>query len=666
MAAFLIAGCGGDASGPQQQDLFSGGRSVETLMDDLVPKEDFRPFPGYEDRQAWQSLPVDFSRQIIDAAEAALGYSWPNIPVNLIFEFFETGARTPYEALAYEKRNNLWTLLIAEMIEGEGRFLREIVNGVWSICEESTWVLPAHLNQWYEEGQLPDIENPYLDTIAGETASLLSWVYYFLGDELDSISPVVSKRIYDEVNRRVLTPALERDHWWMGFDPERTRRVNNWNPWNNSNWLTALLILEGDSELRARSVYRITKALDRFTNPYPADGGCDEGPAYWGVAAGSLFDNIELLNAATGGSFESVFEKELIRNMGTYVYKVHMGNDYVANFADSGPQVNPVIGGLVYRYGKALGNETMKAMGSYLYTDVPVDDEDFNIHDFNHLREILPIASRRNWRVLSDLFAFDEIVSHPSREPMVLDAWLPVIEVMTARSVEGSVESFAIAAKGGHNDESHNHNDIGNFIVYYQGEPILIDVGLGTYTRRTFGADRYTVWLNRSDYHNVPTINGFEQRPGPDYRSREVAYHADAEVAKLSLDIAGAYPEAAGVESWSRSIQLVRGSEVLIEDNYSLQNTGSIKLNLMTVHAVEPAGEGVLNIKTRKGRRIQLDFDPTNLEVEIERLALDGPEDPGVVDRWGDRMYRIRLIDRNPDTEGRYSLCITDLAPTRR
>ena len=86
----------------------------------------------------------------------------------------------------------------------------------------------------------------------------------------------------------------------MGFNSP-TRRVNNWNPWICSNWLASTLLIEQDETLRARSVFKAIQALDNFIDQYPQDGGCDEGPGYWGRAGASLYDCLELLYSATDG-----------------------------------------------------------------------------------------------------------------------------------------------------------------------------------------------------------------------------------------------------------------------------------------------------------------------------------------------------------------------------
>ena len=48
-------------------------------------------------------------------------------------------------------------------------------------------------------------------------------------------------------------------------------------------------------------------------------------------------------------------------------------------------------------------------------------------------------------------------------------------------------------------------------LLYVDGKPVIIDVGSGTYTSKTFSSDRFKLWYNSSAYHNLPLINGFQQ-----------------------------------------------------------------------------------------------------------------------------------------------------------
>ncbi|MHC4542734.1 MAG: hypothetical protein ACYS74_23625, partial [Planctomycetota bacterium] len=150
------------------------------------------------------------------------------------------GNRSNYEGLWKQRRTMLHCLVVAECIEGRGRFLDKIADVVWAICEESSWTYPAHIGPQEAGVGLPDVDEPMVALFSAETGSSLAWTWYLLRERLDEVSPLVSKRIEREVNTRVLTPFLERDDFgWMGFRGRSDgRRPNNWNPWINSNVLT--------------------------------------------------------------------------------------------------------------------------------------------------------------------------------------------------------------------------------------------------------------------------------------------------------------------------------------------------------------------------------------------------------------------------------------------
>ena len=110
------------------------------------------------------------------------------------------------------------------------------------------------------------------------------------------------------------------------------------------------------------------------------------------------------------------------------------------------------------------------------------------------------------------------------------------------------------AAKGGFNNESHNHNDIGTFILYKDEQPMFIDAGVGTYNKKTFSNERYDIWTMQSGYHNLPQINGYEQPFGKNYKSKNASF--DAKRNEFKLDIAGAYPKEANIKTWIRSYKI--------------------------------------------------------------------------------------------------------------
>ena len=107
--------------------------------------------------------------------------------------FLRTGNRTAYEDIYFARRHALCALAAAECVEHCGRFLDDIVNGIFALCEESGWQLPPHNSYRRDQPQqlLPDSARPVLDLFACETGALLACVLYLLGRELDKVSPLI-------------------------------------------------------------------------------------------------------------------------------------------------------------------------------------------------------------------------------------------------------------------------------------------------------------------------------------------------------------------------------------------------------------------------------------------------------------------------------------------
>ena len=106
--------------------------------------------------------------------------------------------------------------------------------------------------------------------------------------------------------------------------------------------------------------------------------------------------------------------------------------------------------------------------------------------------------------------------------------------------------------KGGNNGENHNHNDVGNVIVYLEGQPAIIDAGNMTYTALTFSEKRYTLWNIRSAYHNLPIIGGIEQKPGAEYRTKSFEKSDTGAIADLQT----AYPLETGLILFRRELRV--------------------------------------------------------------------------------------------------------------
>jgi len=611
----------------------------------VLPLNEFAPFPTFEQRREWDSLPESLRKEQIKEGERYLEYDWPSLPATSFMAFVRNGNRTGYENPSFQRRSALATLVVAECIEGNGRFIDDIINGIWCICEESFWGVSAH-NYNSKKGKtlLPDITEPIIDLFAGETAGLLAITHYLLKSKLDEVSPLICERIQIEMKRRILDPYLNRDDfWWMGLATDR--KQNNWNPWCNSNCLIAFLFMEEDNDRRIEAVSKSLRSLDGFLAVYHDDGGCDEGTMYWGRAGGSLFDCLELLYSGTNGKI-NIYEEPLIKEIGRYLYRSYVDKEYFINFADGGALVK-IFSDLVYRYGKRINDSSLMALGSsafHLQRKVGKD---------NHLNSI--------YRQLPALFNYNEIEEATAEPPFIRDSWLKDIQVLTAREKEGTSQGLYLAAKGGHNDESHNHNDVGNFIIYVNGTPMIIDAGVETYTAKTFSPERYEIWTMQSSYHNLPTVNGIQQSPGKEFKATHVQYHVDDASVNFSLNIASAYPEEAGLKFCQREMTFTRtkDSYIKITDEIKFSNPGDIIQSLMvpTEPLIDEEGSGTITIKNGTDG-VTVTYDVDLFDVNFERISI---QDEKLRPVWGDSIYRILLTSKKPMVEEISQITISKL-----
>lgn len=622
------------AAEDKPRNLLSGRYSEAEIQNVLSPITQWHPFPRIGDRESWQAIPSETRKEIVARGERALTAEWPLLPATLFLEYARTGNRTHYEHARSERRNKLQSLVLGECVENKARFLDEIVNGIWLTCEETFWGVPAHLGMQKAGVGLPDVTEPVMDLFAAETSSLLAWADYLLGTRLDAVSNLARPRIQDEVQRRILTPGLKRnDFWWTGLDNDSHHRdkLNNWTPWISSNWLTSTLLLETDSERRRQSVAKIMRILDLFINGYPDDGGCDEGPSYWGRAGGSLFDCLELLYSATNGAV-NLYDERLIAEMGRYIYRAHIDNDYYMNFGDAPAKVH-TPGNLVYRYGRRIHDPEMTAFGAYMAIR-----ENNGIGEFESLGRALP-----------SLFDLGELRAAPKTQALVRDVWLPDSQIMAARAQQDSAKGFYLGAKGGVNGRSHGHNDAGNFLIFLDGDPVIIDAGVESYTAKTFGPHRYDIWTMQSAYHNLPTIAGVMQKNGLTFRATDVTYKNGADVAEIRMNIASAYPPEAGLRRWIRTLQLDRKTNrVRLEESFELERAApEIVLSLMTSRPVRSDGQGQLRLPA-SGQNIPdalLHYDAQRFTPKVETIEI---KDDHLRSAWGERIYRILLTAQRP------------------
>ena len=621
-----------------QRNILAKKYPAATFRESLIPVKDWKPYPKTPEEWA-KAVPDTVLKALVKAGEKALEKEMTQTSASLLLEYVRSGDREKYQTVSYDRRNNLTDMVLAESIENKGRFTEAIMNYTWAICEETYWGVPAHLGVQKARNGLPDAEDPTVDLFAAETAAVMALTDYFTGEKLDKISPLIRKRIYHETRQKIFEPLKQRGRY--GY-LSKTGLVNNWNPWVVSNILLADLLLEKDEALRTENAHTYTLFMDSYLNSLGDEGGCDEGPSYWFAAGACVYDALQLLHSASAGRLD-FYDDPLIRNMAGYVYKMHIADDYFVNFADADPKLKP-DGLMLFNFGEAVKDPQLMAFGQWAFGKFPNAISNNGFHRMRRVNNLLTLN-----RINRQKYDF-----HP-----VSEAWLQDIQVLTARASNG----FYLATHAGHNAESHNHNDVGDFILYYQGEPVIIDAGRGNYTARTFSSRRYELWFTQSEYHNLPIINGYGQPDGRAYEASGVSAVSTAKEAALLMDLAPAYPAKAGVQSWKRQVKLDKvKNRVEITDNYALkQAPESLQQVFMTVCDTDLSAPGKIIFKTPANRSVTLTYDAKRWEVSTDLPSTEGMEYSSFKTKWDNRpVKRILLTAKKPGVKDKYGFVLSE------
>ena len=600
----------------------------------------FAPFPKASDKYWQKQVPLVMRNDYIRLGNLYRSKPWDAIPNSMFAEFRTNGNRTRYEAASFGIRKQFVCLVMAEIMQGKGRFLPSIRKGLHYFMEkEPWWGIPAHYPKDHPERDIQPV-----DLFNAETAGMLSWTLYMLGDEIDKKEKGLCDSVRNEIERRFLEPTLNKPQGWKN-------NANNWNTWITSNWLETALICEQDSKKRDAAFKGVQQCLRTFMKGYPDDGGCEEGVSYWDCAGASFFESLYFMQFAPKQAQLELndAQKKKVENMGRFITTMYIDDLTFVNFSDAQAKNTPNIN-ILFPYGAYLHNEQMMQLAAYVgkkyqYLQKP---STLFLQSGNYPK------LGRELMLLSMLPQYQQ--TQPA-QPKTLDAYLANSQIMVA-----SNKDWFVAAKGGNNAESHNHNDIGNFIIYHNNQPVIIDLGRDTYTSQSFSSRRFELMNCRSAYHNVPIINGMEQKDGKKYRADKVSHVADDAESSLSMNLEKAYTEQAHVDKWQRTVTLDREYDwVEVTEQYKLDSleiekdrlNGQVFDNQIVLMAYgKPVLQKAGRILLQNGLT-RLEYDAQYLSASIEKVQMT---DGIMKTQWKDNVYRIilRLNDNYPMAKVKY------------
>lgn len=632
------------------------------------------PYPAYSDRNAWEELLGSHADYLIAQGQKYLDYTWQSVNATAYLAYERTGDRQVMERPMSANRVALNALMLAELAEGKGRFMDQLINGTWHIAHMPSWVLSAHLHRQRTKRSLPDPEHQIIDLGSGSLGAQMSVAYHFFHETFDKVDPVISRVIKSAVKKQILDPYLDvtnyKPHWWLGFDLKPGTVVNNWNPWCNADVILCFLLIEEDQERLHKAVDQSFKSINKFIDYVKKDGACEEGPAYWGHAAGKLYDYLQIMDYAYEGQVP-LLKEQLIKDMGEYISRSFVRDGWVVNFADATAKLS-YSPSLIYNYGKAVSSVEMQdfaiynlareSEGKYALPKPVMGNDIFrSLESLKYINEMSQRVNQLNADVASGYSLEQSIADLRRHVPSF--TWYPETQFCYVKNES----DWFFAAKGGHNNESHNHNDIGTFILYKGAVPVFVDAGVGTYTKKTFSKDRYTIWSMQSAWHNLPEINGISQKNGGEFKARNVEADGKGKVKSFKLDVAGAYNSAARCKSWTREYK-VSDNLLTITDEYKLESRAAADVeNFLVQGAVYQEGEVTSDgyvvkpkevVVENKGVEFKIQY-PAQMAVAVEVMELD---DPKLTKVWGTSLKRISFTSSSTaPLTGKYVFKISEL-----
>lgn len=492
------------------------------------------------ERSVWDPLAATAQgKALIAAAGRALDQPMPAFDGALYQEYFTTGNRSRFQNHNRQRWQRLNILVKGECLEGKGRFLGAISKTIESLCKDPSWCLPAHDHgAWIFKGN-----KPFVDLGVATNGADMATAIWLLGARLP---PATVQLARENVGRRLTGPVLEqirgedpefyrKRHWWAAVD-------YNWNAVCTAGSVSAILMLEESAEVRAMALRWADQNMQRFLGGFADDGYCSEGLGYWGYGFRSFTILAAIAGQQTNGKLSWLGDPRVPRIIQAALGQQLGAHAYPA-FADATLDVEPDPTLVAYLARLGLCPAPAPAptpAGFFAQSSGLLEPAVFAL--------VVPAGG-----------------DAPAARPLPVRTWLPDGGVYVGRGCEAG--DFAVAWKGGHNNEHHNHNDVGTTVVHAGGAVLLCDPGSMEYTSKTFSNERYSLPIMSSFGHAVPVVGGIYQAPGAAARARVLTTELTPAADRIRMDLSACYP-VDGIQQLERTWTFSRaGSGTLTVDD---------------------------------------------------------------------------------------------------
>ena len=559
--------------------------------------------PTLADRAIWDALKSDpeTSGKMMERAARFLNEPTPAITAEAYQASVQSGDRK-IDNVTSHRRFRLTTLMIAEGMENQGRFIPAIEKETAAICDESTWIMSGHV-------QFSTNRN---DLGTAMTAWNLAAVDTMLGDKL---SADLRKTIRDRVRERLLVHYLaairgETKLEWWSVDP------NNWNSVVHGGIVGAALALDDSVEERAEIIAAAELGTQFYIKGFPADGYSPEGMGYWKYGFGHYVLLSEAVLASTKGKV-NFYDRDNIR--------------LVAQF----PRRFEMQAGLYPAYGDGMLVEVPSA---WLYHII---DRRYGLNDGSQ-RALYPDPTYSAF-----LYSYGAILCFDSKAAPVtgkstvslpdhaLRDWFEQSQIYVGRNAAGT-GGISVSFKGGNNGVSHGHNDLGTFVVATGGEPVITDPGVPVYNARTMGPNAFDYQVKSSYGHSVPLVAGQLQKRGSQYATAVKEKKFTDTLDSVTFDLARGYDQPS-VKELTRRFDYSRVGKggFMVTDRVAFTSPQAFGTALTTYGEAREEKPGVWVI-TYKGKSLRAEITTSgNLPFTVTDEVLRDESRQGKVRRLG-------------------------------
>lgn len=541
-----------------------------------------------------QQLIEDYCNKIIAAGEELRHAVIPQLTKELFSLYEETGNRLKYEDVYFRRRKFLAVFGMLSILYKREEDIHKLEEILRDICLEECWALPPHVNPKEDKNWRITI-----DLFASETAQAVTEIISLLDKEL---SVGIKELVRGNVERRVIHPFYESDIPYGNWE----HCHHNWcGVCAGSIGSASIYLYREEPKKLNQYLTRICDSLTHYIAGFPEDGTCMEGIGYFTYGMTYYTTFAEQVREYTSGKID-LFQEEKLEKIAQFQQKCYFEEGFTVNFSDGSNKERFKLGLTSYlalRFPSVYIPNLEQAAG---YDTDPCFRWAAIYRDY--------IWTKR----YSEEFS-QKITREQMNHTMVGQIVLPSAQWSINQSKNGA--GFAI--KGGHNDEPHNHNDIGSFLYVYKKDMLLAELGAGEYTKDYFNENRYNILCNSSLGHSVPRINHRGQLAGKKYSCNHFATN---NAGITNIEIGGAY-DSQSIESIQRLTHFnLENGEAVIEDIFKCNDrTIAITENLVTCY--QPVITG--NIITIEGGYNTIIIKVDHVEGVINTIEEDHKDHSG-------------------------------------